>query len=249
MAFVPVTISVVFWTYVVLSSLLFFPVAVLLFAITAPFDRRRRAQHRFSSFWAFHYLWLMPLWRVKVEGRERIRPDKTYVMVANHQSLLDILVLYGLFRPFKWVSKIENFRIPFIGWNMYLADYVKLTRGRKGSITRMMRDCRAQLDKGCSIMMFPEGTRSPDGEMRRFRDGAFVMAYDAGIEVVPIALDGTHDALPKKGVLVKKSEPTRIRVRVLEPISPDQVDSPEEMTRMAHERIRDELNVMRGINP
>ena len=74
--------------------------------------------HRFTCFWASLYTWCNPVWRVRVEGREKIRPDATYVMVANHQSFLDILVLFRLFRHFKWVSKIEKFRVPCIGWNM-----------------------------------------------------------------------------------------------------------------------------------
>src|SRR5206468_2056945 len=105
-------------------------------AVTAPFDRLGALLHRFTCFLASLYTWLNPAWRVRVEGRERIRPDAAYVMVANHQSLLDILVLFRLFVHFKWVSKIENFRVPFIGWNMALTRYIKLRRGSRASFAR-----------------------------------------------------------------------------------------------------------------
>ena len=90
-------LSLVFWLFLVASSIVLFPVAVLIWAVTAPFDRRRALLHRFTCFWASLYTWLNPAWRVRVEGRDRIRPDAAYVMVANHQSLLDILVLFRLF--------------------------------------------------------------------------------------------------------------------------------------------------------
>ncbi len=112
-----------------LSSVAMFPVALLCWALTLPFDRRKVILHRLTCFWASLYTWLNPAWPVKVVGREKIDPNETYVMVANHQSLLDIFVLFRLFTHFKWVSKIENFRIPFIGWNMYLNGYIQLKRG------------------------------------------------------------------------------------------------------------------------
>ena len=238
-------ISSLFWAYVVLSSLVLFVLALFLFVLTIAFDHRRQLLHLFSSVWAYHYLALMPFWKVTFQGRAHIDPRRTYVLVANHQSLLDIPVLFGLFRPFKWVSKQEVFRIPVIGWNMILAGYVSLRRGKKGSITRMMRDCRAQLKRGSSILMFPEGTRSPDGRMRRFRQGAFTLAQDAGLPVVPIAIDGTHEALPKRGAIFRQNRPVPITVRVLQPVSHDAATDAEALTRMVEEKIRDELQSIR----
>src|SRR5437764_5945818 len=168
-------LSLVFWLFLVASSIVLFPVAVLLWAVTAPFDRRRVLLHRFTCFWASLYTWLNPAWRVEVHGREKIRRDAAYVIVANHQSLLDILVLFRLFVHFKWVSKIENFRVPCVGWNMSLNRYIKLRRGDKTSAQAMMRECERALAQGNSIMMFPEGTRSADGQLREFKHGAFTL--------------------------------------------------------------------------
>jgi 1-acyl-sn-glycerol-3-phosphate acyltransferase len=213
--------SLLFWSFLATSSILLFPLAVLIWALTAPFDRRRVWLHRFTCFWASLYTWTNPVWRVRVEGRERIRRGVPYVMVANHQSLLDILVLFRLFVHFKWVSKIENFRIPFIGWNMRLNRYIQLVRGDKQSIGAMMSACSRALDEGNSIMMFPEGTRSPDGRLRAFKHGAFTLAQGSGCAILPILLDGTADALPKRGFVLQGRH--AIRVRVLDEIPHEKI--------------------------
>src|SRR5215467_5151639 len=184
-------LSALFWAFIVVSSLLLFPVALLLWAVTAPFDRRLVAQHRFTCFWASLYTWLNPAWRVSIAGREHVRRGATYVMVANHQSLLDILVLFRLFVHFKWVSKAELFRIPCVGWNMHLNRYIALRRGERSSVVQMLGRCRETLAAGSSVMIFPEGTRSPDGRLRAFKPGAFVLAKDAGRPILPIVVDGT----------------------------------------------------------
>src|SRR2546422_10839911 len=123
-------LSLVFWLFLAASSIALFPVAVVIWAVTAPFDRRRTLLHQFTCFWASLYTWLNPAWRVRVEGREKIRPDVAYVMVANHQSLLDILVLFRLFVHFKWVSKIEELRVPFIGREIALERFLQPPAGR-----------------------------------------------------------------------------------------------------------------------
>jgi len=104
-----------------------------------------------------------------VEGREKIRRDATYVIVSNHQSQLDILVLFRLYVHFKWVSKSEIFKIPLIGWNMVMNRYIKLRRGDKESIAQMMADSEERLAEGSSIFIFPEGSRSPDGRLKPFK--------------------------------------------------------------------------------
>ena len=101
-------------------------------------------------------------------GRENIVPGDTYMIVANHLSLLDILVIFRLFKDFGRVSKIEVFRVPVIGWNMSLNRYVPLRRGDRESVPQMLEACRGHLEQGSSIMMFPEGTRSADGQLRPF---------------------------------------------------------------------------------
>jgi len=208
--------SALFWIFMTVSSVVMFPVALLCWALTLPFDRRKLVLHRLTCFWASLYTWFNPAWPVEVAGREKIDPGETYVMVANHQSLLDILVLFRLFRHFKWVSKVENFRIPFIGWNMRLNDYIQLKRGDRASTAAMLRTCRQNLANGNSIMMFPEGTRSPTGKLRGFKTGAFDLAKDARRPLLPIVVHGTASALPKRGVILQGRH--RILIEVLDPI-------------------------------
>jgi 1-acyl-sn-glycerol-3-phosphate acyltransferase len=234
-------LSSLFWAFLTVSSVLLFPVAVVIWAVTAPFDRRKVLLHRFTCFWASLYSWLNPAWPVSVRGREKIRPGVAYVMVANHLSLLDILVLFRLFRHFKWVSKVENFRIPFIGWNMRLNGYIELVRGNRESVVDMMRQCRETLAAGSSVMMFPEGTRSPSGRMRAFKPGAFELALASGSPILPIALEGTADALPKRGFVLRGRHP--IRITVLDEIAPESFagQSVEALTRSVRETLAKHL--------
>lgn len=205
-------LSSLFWAFLTLTSILLFPVAVVIWALTAPFDRRKVLLHRFTCFWASLYTWVNPAWPVTITGREKIRPDAAYVMVANHLSLLDIFVLFRLFSHYKWVSKIENFRLPCIGWNMSLNGYIQLKRGDRESVIRMLRECEETLAAGSSIMMFPEGTRSPTARMRAFKPGAFALALRTRSPILPIVIQGTSDALPKRGFVIRGRHPIRVTV-------------------------------------
>jgi 1-acyl-sn-glycerol-3-phosphate acyltransferase len=204
--------SVLFWLFLTTSSAVLFPVALVVWGTTVLLDRRLALLHRFTCFWASLYTWFNPAWRVRVEGREKVRPGTTYVMVANHQSFLDILVLFRLFVHFKWVSKIEMFRIPAIGWNMALNRYIRLRRGDRESVAQMMRTCEATLAEGSSIMMFQEGTRSADGHLKAFKPGAFTLAQRAHVPLLPIVVEGTAHALPKHGFVLHGHHAIRIRV-------------------------------------
>ncbi len=233
--------SVIFWLWVVLSSIPLFIIAVVLWAVTAPFDKRRRALHLFTCFWASLYTWTNPIWRVSITGRENIDPDKTYVMVANHLSLLDILVLFRLFRQFKWVSKAEIFKVPAVGWNMSLNRYIPLKRGDKASIKEMMNACDRTIRGGSSIMMFPEGTRSKTGELRDFKAGAFDLARSTDSPIIPMVIHGTHDALPKSGFVLQGRH--AISVTVLPEVPVDVVESMStaELTAYVRTLIADEI--------
>jgi len=202
----------------VLSSAVLFLGAVLLWAVTLPFDRDGRVLHLYSCFWGQLYFYVNPLWRLTVEGREHLPWHGPAVLVANHESLGDILVLFGLYRPFKWVSKAENFKLPLIGWNMRLNRYVPLVRGDKESIIRMMAGCEHWLSRGVPILMFPEGTRSFDGQVKPFKDGAFTLALKTGAPIIPVVLTGTARTLPKHGLVMQTK--THCRVRVLPPLDP-----------------------------
>lgn len=243
-----VAASALFWAFFVGSSAVLFVVALVVWALSRPFDPDGRVQHLYSCAWAQLYFLVNPAWRLEVRGREKLPWHGPAVLVANHASLADILVLFGLYRPFKWVSKAENFRLPFIGWNMRLNRYVALVRGDKESIARMMDDCRRWLDRGVPVLLFPEGTRSPDGEVRAFKDGAFRLAAEKGCPVFPIAIAGTSRMLPKHGlVLTGRAD---CRVRILDPVDPASVGGDVGALRdLVRERIVAEKARLEGADP
>jgi 1-acyl-sn-glycerol-3-phosphate acyltransferase len=210
--------SFAYWAFVFVTMPIFFVVALAIFVVTWPFDRRRVALHLWSCFWASFYVYANPLWRVRITGREKLPWRGPAVIVANHLSLVDILVLYGLYRPFKWVSKAELFRVPVVGWNMVLNDYVRLVRGDRESIRAMMGHCREHLARGSPVLIFPEGTRSSTGELQAFRDGAFKLAYEAGCPLIPVLVRGTFESLPKHGIVLRSRMDGE--VTVLDPIDP-----------------------------
>jgi 1-acyl-sn-glycerol-3-phosphate acyltransferase len=234
-------LSSLFWAFLTVTSVLLFGVAILLWAATVLFDRRLMLLHRFTCFWASLYTWFNPAWPVRIEGRERIRRNEAYVMVANHLSLLDILVLFRLHTHFKWVSKIENFRIPFIGWNMRLNRYIELRRGDRASVVKMMKAARGALSEGNSIMMFPEGTRSAHGRLKAFKPGAFELAKETQRPLLPIVIQGTAEALPKRGFVLQGRHP--ITVTILDAIPPESFEdlSVEALSDHVRDRIADQL--------
>ncbi len=230
-------ISICFLAYIIVTSAIFFVMALAIWLVTFAFDRRLVILHMFTSFWACVYLWTMPAWSVSARGRHKINHKLSYIVVSNHQSQLDILVAFRLFFPFKWVSKAEVFRLPFIGWNMVLNGYIKLKRGDKKSIQKMMTACEKSLVAGNSVYFFPEGTRSPSGVMKPFKPGAFILAKQLQRPILPIAINGTRNALPKHSLSFHGRQ--NIRIKVLDEIHPDQFTdmSPEETGAMVRKLI------------
>lgn len=232
--------SGLYWLLVAVIAVVMFPVAVLLWVITAPFDRRKVVLHAFTNVWGSLYTWLNPVWSVRVRGREHLQRGRVYVMVANHASMVDIFAIHRLFRHFKWVAKIESFSLPFIGWNMRLNGYVPLRRGDRESVREMFARCRQVLAAGSSVMIFPEGTRSRTGRMREWKPGAFELAKALGVAVVPIAIEGTATALRKHGWRVGGA---RMRVTVLAGIGEEAVRGleVEELKELARGRVAEVL--------
>ena len=208
-------VTVAFWMVVGLTMPLLFLAAALLFAVTAPFDPDRSVLHAFVC-WSCHaYLHVNPLWRVRVEGRERI-PRGASVLVVNHQSMADVAACMGLHRPFKFVSKASLFSLPVVGWAMKMLLYVRLERGRPHSTRAMLDQCRHWLGRGIAVLMFPEGTYAPGAALLHFKPGAFVLARDERVPMVPVLISGTRDLVVGDGPWMAPR--VNIRIRVLDPL-------------------------------
>lgn len=243
--------TVCFWAWIFLAAPLLFVPAVVIWIVTLPFDPNGRVLHLYTCFWCAQHLWTNPLWRMDVQGREHVDRKKAYVYASNHLSAGDIAVLFTLMLPFKFVSKHQNFWVPFIGWNMYFNRYVRLRRGDAESVRGMMSACLAWLGRGVSIMMFPEGTRSRTGVMLPFKLGAFRLAADAGVPIVPIVIDGSGDALPKDAIL-RQWGTLPIRVRILEPVDPKDYANPQALADAVRARMEEAqrgLWALRGFTP
>jgi 1-acyl-sn-glycerol-3-phosphate acyltransferase len=229
-------IAALFIVFVGVTSVVFFCLALVIWLLTVLFDRRLVLLHLFSCFWASVYLWAMPAWSVRVQGRSTVRMGDRYVIVSNHQSQLDILVAFRLFFPFKWVSKAEVFKIPFIGWNMCLNRYIRLKRGDKKGIVQMFGDCEKALAAGNSLFLFPEGTRSKTGGLQPFKSGAFILAKKMAVPILPVVISGTRDALPKHSMNFHGSQ--KMSIKVLEPVPYE---------RFANHSAKDTADMIRNI--
>lgn len=193
--------SIIVWLFLFISCFPLFTIDLILWLLTFWWDKRTWVLHRFSIFWALIYVWLNPLWSISLKGQKNIRRKKTYVIISNHQSALDIVVLYRLYTHFKWIAKRELFNVPFVGWNLTLNRHVPIERSSTRSAVVMMQKAIGHLKQGSSILVFPEGTRSTDGAVKRFKDGAFIIAKKAEVAILPVVINGTLETLPKNGMV------------------------------------------------
>ena len=186
----------------VLTISLFFAEAILTI-ILFPFDRQRRIVHSQCFWWASAVIGFNPYWHLQVTGLENIDRHKAYIVVANHQSLADIAVIYKTRMQFKWVAKKSLFKLPFIGWCLSLTKHIRLSRGKFGSIKKVYREAAYWLKNDMSVLFFPEGARSKTGNMDKFQNGAFKLAIQEKKPILPIVISGTKEAIPKGSWLFK----------------------------------------------
>jgi len=205
-------ISVVIWAVIGILTISLFFVELALTAFLFPFDKKRKINHAQCFWWASAVIGFNPFWHVQVSGLENIDPDKTYIVVANHQSLADIIVMYKTRMQFKWVAKESLFKIPFIGWCLSLTKHIRLSRGEFGSIRKAYREAADWLKKDMSVLFFPEGTRSETGKIGKFQNGAFKLAIQQKRPILPIAINGTKEAIPKGSWVFKRKVCGRLTV-------------------------------------
>ena len=169
---------------------------VLVYVPTFLFDKKRILSGRVLRRTAQAAATFSPVWRFRIHGAIPKNPGKA-VCVSNHCSHTDVFLISHVPWEMKWLAKRSLFNLPFIGWSMRLVKDVPIDRASPSAAKAALDKCAAWLERGVPVMIFPEGTRSKTGEMQAFKDGAFRLAIDTGADVLPMAVAGTEDALPK----------------------------------------------------
>ena len=214
-------LSFLFYIFVFVWSSMIYVVTFIALPLCYPFDKKRFVVHKLSKWLTDSFFGFGLVMKRKVEGLENLDPKGTYVMVLNHNSMVDILSIYNLPLVFKWVSKREVYRIPIVGRLLLAHGDIVINRASTKEAMQLVHTRGKQwLAKGASVAIFPEGTRSKDGEIHNFKAGAFILAKDAEVPILPIVLDGT-DRVVRKGFFMNWSN--RITIKILPPVSKQDV--------------------------
>ena len=220
--------SVLYFLYGLYQYIIVWPIMVVLKLFTAVFTmifvpfRNAEFVHRVQQFWSrsFYRLMFLP---VTVEGLEHIQPGQSYVFVSNHQSMFDVWLIYGWLPViFKWLMKAELRKVPFVGIACKAAGHIFVDRKNPKAAMESMENIKKQLKDGVCTVIFPEGTRTKDGQVGRFKRGAFQIALDLKLPIIPISLSGCYDVLPKGKPFVYRRP---VRMYVGEPIDITQFEN------------------------
>lgn len=220
--------SVLYFLYGLYQYIVVWPIMVVLTLFTAVFTmifvpfRNAEFVHRVQQFWSrsFYRLMFLP---VTVEGLEHIQPGQSYVFVSNHQSMFDVWLIYGWLPViFKWLMKAELRKVPFVGIACKAAGHIFVDRKNPKAAMESMENIKKQLKDGVCTVIFPEGTRTKDGQVGRFKRGAFQIALDLKLPIIPISLSGCYDVLPKGKPFVYRRP---VRMYVGEPIDITQFEN------------------------
>jgi 1-acyl-sn-glycerol-3-phosphate acyltransferase len=190
--------------------------------VSSLFDRRGYFAHRCARMWSRLILWTTGV-RVSVEGLDRIEPARTYIFVSNHQSIYDIPVIFAaLPYQLRIIAKESLSKFPVLGWHLRRGGHLFVDR-RRPDRAGILRRWRALVSEGLSLIIFAEGTRSWEGRTARFKAGSFLLAIEAGLPIVPIAVIGTRRVMPKGRL---RTEPADVELIVHDPIQPPAIESP-----------------------
>jgi len=214
-------LSLLYYLVVIAVALVLYVASFIALVVCYPFDRKRVVVHTLSK-WITDTIFGLPLlMKREVIGLENIDPKKAYVMTLNHNSMADIITIYNLPLVFKWVSKKEVYRIPIVGRLLYAHGDIVINRASAKEAMQLVHERGKEwLAKGASVAIFPEGTRSKDGEIHNFKAGAFLLAKDAGAPILPIVLNNTNKMM-RKGWLMNWRN--HITIKILPPISAEEV--------------------------
>jgi len=206
------------WVAAVLLVLIGFFYVSAVWLLTAPFDPGRYQAGRAFRRLAVSHVALTRLWRFETEGVPPEGPRRPYVVVSNHESYADIFLMSHFPWEMKWLSKHTIFKIPVMGWMMRMALDVPVRRGERESAIAALSECRDRLARRVSVMIFPEGTRSRTDELLPFKDGAFHLAIQSRVPILPVAIAGTRSCMAKGSFAFRHAH---AKARVLAPIATD----------------------------
>ena len=235
-------LSILYYIFFTFTAVFFIPIIILIWILTYFVDSKLRALHLFTQYWESFILFVIPAWKIKVKGKEKINKSKRYVIVSNHQSEFDILLASKLYTHFKWISKESAFHYPIVGWVMQMNKYIALKRGDRRSIVHMIKECIQNLNEGNSIWIFPEGTRSKTGLLRSFSSGAFVIAQKAKVGLLPVVINGTKN-IQEKGAWTLNFK-AEISIEVLDEIPYEEIKNKtaDEIASMVHNILSQRIN-------
>jgi 1-acyl-sn-glycerol-3-phosphate acyltransferase len=239
--------SALVWLVIALVAVLWLLPTAVVYLATAHRDPGRYAVGRCFRLAAAVCVRLNPFWDFRVSGVRIADPRRPYVGVSNHESMADVFLLGQLPWEMKWLSKEEVFRLPVLGWMMRMAGDIAVRRDHAGSRAAALDEVRDRLRKRVSVMIMPEGTRSRTGEVLPFRDGAFRVAVEAGAPILPVAVAGTRDSLPRGSLLFRRA---RGEARVLAPVATaglTQDDVPELRDRVREMIVRAREEMLEGL--
>lgn len=201
-----------FILYTIVAFIILWVIGII-YRIINP-DLLSHRMHQFACSWARGIVGIVPGWKYVIEGAENLpaTKDDPVIVTANHQSAVDILAIMVLSIQFRWLSKASVFNLPLIGLIMNWIDYIPIERGSIDSHKQALRRLTEKLKKGVSVVFFPEGTRSKSGKLKEFKVGAFKLAKEQDLPIVPIALVGTRDMLEKDSFI---PAPATMTIKVL----------------------------------
>ena len=215
-------LSILYYLVVLLAAIVLYIASFIALVVCYPFDKKRVVVHTISKWITDVFFGLPPKMGRVVIGMEHIDPKQPYVIVLNHNSMVDIMSIYNLPLVFKWVSKKEVYRIPIVGRLLFAHGDIVINRASAKEAMQLVHEKGKEwLAKGACVSIFPEGTRSKDGEIHNFKAGAFILAKDAGVPILPIVLEGTNRVT--RGW--KMNWRNKITVKVLPAVSKEQVEA------------------------
>ncbi len=184
-------------------------------------------------------------WHIQVSGTEHVTPGQPYVIVSNHQSMADIPVLSHLGLDTKWMAKAELFRLPVLGWMLRMAGDVPVDRGNRRQGAMALKRCGQYLNRGVSVVCFPEGTRSPDGQLLPFAEGPFNLAIREHVPLLPLVVEGSGAALPRGTWMFGGSSDIQLKILAPVPVNGWAAGQGAELRDEVRQKIADELECMR----